>query len=199
MAKDRVTVLLCASATGEKLMPLVIGRSANPRCFKSCHRTSLSVTYESNKKAWMTGEMFARWMRRIDIQMRLQNRHILLFLDNCGAHPDLQFDHVKVVFLPPNTTSRLQPMDAGNNQNMKMVYRKKQLRHILFLMNEASTASDIVKKVTVLDTILTARVTTVMKTVRKLFHQQLRGRTVRTDCRKDIDSRRQVTITDFCI
>ena len=29
MVIDRVTVLLCASATGEKLMPLVIGRSAN--------------------------------------------------------------------------------------------------------------------------------------------------------------------------
>ena len=93
------------------------------------------------KKAWMTGEVFAGWMRRIDKQMRLQNRHTLLFLDNCGA-------------LPPNTTSRLQPMDAGIIQNMKMVYRKKLLRHILFLMNEASTASDIVKKVTVLDAIL---------------------------------------------
>ena len=135
-------------------MPLVIGRSANPRCFKSCHRTSLRVTYESKKKAWMTGEMFAGWMRRIANQMRLQNRHILMFLDNCGAHPALQFDNMKVVFLPPNTTSRLQPMDAGIIQNMKMVYRKKLLRHILFLMNEARTASDIVKKVTVLDAIL---------------------------------------------
>ena len=33
-AKERITVLLCASATGEKLKPLVIGRSANPRCFR---------------------------------------------------------------------------------------------------------------------------------------------------------------------
>ena len=46
LSKDRLTVLLCASATSEKLMPLVIGRSANPRCFKSCHMTSLHATYE---------------------------------------------------------------------------------------------------------------------------------------------------------
>ena len=174
LSKDRVTVLLCASATGEKLMPLVIGRSANPRCFKSCHRTSLRVTYESNKKAWMTGEMFAGWMRRIDNQMRLQNRHILMFLDNCGAHPALQFDNLKVVFLPPNTTSRLQPMDAGIIQNMKVVYRKKLLRHILFLMNEARTASDIIKKVTVLDAILwltTAWDSVSPETIQKCFRK----------------------------
>ena len=34
IAKDRITVLLCCSATGEKLQPLVIGRSLNPRCFR---------------------------------------------------------------------------------------------------------------------------------------------------------------------
>ena len=154
LSKDRLTVLLCASATVEKRMPLVIGRSANPRCFKSGHMTSLRVTYESNNKAWVTGELFAAWMCRVDNRMRRQNRHILLFLDNCGAHPHMELKNVIVVFLPPNTTSKLQPMDSGITQNLKMVYRKKLLRHIIFLVDAASTASDIAKKVTVLDAIL---------------------------------------------
>ncbi|KAI0215976.1 Tigger transposable element-derived protein 6 [Lamellibrachia satsuma] len=97
LSKDRLTVLMCASATSEKLLPLVIGRSANPRCFKSCHMTSLHATYESNNKAWMTGELFAAWICRVDNRMRRQNRHILLFLNNCGTHPQMELKNVKVV------------------------------------------------------------------------------------------------------
>lgn len=40
-SKERITIHLCVSATGEKLMPLVIGKSANPRCFRSCNPLSL--------------------------------------------------------------------------------------------------------------------------------------------------------------
>ena len=135
LSKDRLTVLLCGSTSGEKLMPLVIGRSANPRYFKSGHMISLRVTYESNNKVWMPEELFAAWMRRVDNRMRRQNRHILLFLDNCGSHPHMELENVKVVFLPPNTTSKLQPMDAGIIQKLKMVYRKKLLRHIIFFVD----------------------------------------------------------------
>ena len=102
----------------------------------------------------MTGELFAVWIRRVDNRMRRQNRHILFFLDNCGAHPHMELKNVKVVLPPPNKTSKLQPMDAGIIQNLKMVYRKKLLRHIIFLMDAASMASDIAKKDTVLDAIL---------------------------------------------
>jgi len=44
-------------------------------------------------------------------------------------------------------------MDAGIIQNLKMIYRKKLLRHVLFLMDEVSTASEMSKQVTVLDAI----------------------------------------------
>jgi hypothetical protein len=32
--KDRITVLIACSATGEKVKPFVIGRSENPCCFR---------------------------------------------------------------------------------------------------------------------------------------------------------------------
>ena len=40
---------------------------------------------------------------------------ILLIIDNAPSHPDLSeiCPNVKVIFLPPNTTSLLQPMDMG--------------------------------------------------------------------------------------
>ncbi len=58
-SKERITALLACSAEGEKLVPLVIGHSVNPRCFKGL--ASLPVSYSSNKKAWMTSELFQRF------------------------------------------------------------------------------------------------------------------------------------------
>ncbi|XP_029654613.1 tigger transposable element-derived protein 4-like [Octopus sinensis] len=35
MSKDKVTLHLCCSYTGEKFEPLIIGKYRNPRCFKN--------------------------------------------------------------------------------------------------------------------------------------------------------------------
>ena len=86
--------------------------------------------------------------------MITQRRSILLFVDNCTSHPDVICNNIKLVFLPPNTTSRLQPCDAGIIQNMKMHCRKLLVRHILFHMDEATSASDLAKKVNVLDAVM---------------------------------------------
>ena len=156
MSKERITVLLCCSATGEKLTPLVIGRSQNPRCFRN-QRAILPVSYDANRKAWMTRDVFRVWLEKINNKMRCQQRKILLLLDNCSAHPDLEFSNVRLVFLPPKTTSVLQPLDAGIIQAVKVVYRQKLLRHLLLQMNETTNATTLAKSVTVLDAILWLR------------------------------------------
>ena len=153
--KERITVLLARSAEGEKLRPFVIGHSANPRCFKGLASLAcLPVTYFSNKKAWMTPELFQQWLDKLNSKMKCEGRFIILLVDNCAAHPDIQFSNVQLVFLPPNTTSKLQPCDAGIIQATKMHYRKLLLRHVLFRMNEASCASDLTKSVNDLDAIM---------------------------------------------
>ena len=154
-AKERITALLACSAVGEKLTPLVIGRSANPRCFRGV-TACLPVTYAVNKKAWMTSDLFQSWLNTVNIKMKSENRSILLFVDNCSAHPHVVHNNVTLVFLPPNTTSRLQPCDAGIIQTVKMHYRKL-LRSILARMNEATCASDLVKSVNILDAIMFLR------------------------------------------
>ena len=63
LSKERLTVLVTASMTGEKLPPLVIGKSANPRCFKNVK--NLPVPYEANSKAWMTSTLFEKWLSKI--------------------------------------------------------------------------------------------------------------------------------------
>ena len=150
-SKERITVLLACSATGEKLKPLVIGRAKKPRCFKN--NDILPVKYCANKKAWMTSVVWDKWLNWVNNKMIQAKRNILLLVDNCSAHPNIQKSNVKLVFLPPNTTSKLQPCDAGIIQNVKMIYRKRLVRHVLSLMDEATSASDLVKKVTIQDTI----------------------------------------------
>ena len=134
-SKERLTVLLACSATGEKMKPLVIGHSLNPRCFHGVDKALLPITYRSNRKAWMTSELFREWLEHLNSKMSAQERNILMFVDNCSAHPDMQLSNMKLVFLPPNTTSRLQPCDAGIIATLKGPNRKCLLRHILAEMD----------------------------------------------------------------
>lgn len=73
--RERLTVLLCTTATGsEKLVPLVIGSSARPRCFKHIRDlNSLPVKYESNKRAWMTTQV------SLTRKLTLQNSEMFLY------------------------------------------------------------------------------------------------------------------------
>ena len=101
-----------------------------------------------------SGVVFQQWLDKLNSKMKRDNRSILLFIDNCTAHPDVQFSNVRLLFLPPNTTSKLQPCDAGIIQATKMHYRKLLLRNVLFRMDEAACASDLAKSVNILDAIM---------------------------------------------
>ena len=55
--------------------------------------------------------------------MRLQNRHILLLVDNVPVHKideNIDLTNVVVHFLPPNTTAYLQSCDAGIINSFKV-------------------------------------------------------------------------------
>ena len=80
-SKQRLTIAFFVSASGKKEKPVVIWKSANPRCFRRFDKSLLPVTYFSQKKAWMTGYILAKLNRR----MSSANRNILLFMDNAGS------------------------------------------------------------------------------------------------------------------
>jgi hypothetical protein len=110
----------------------MIGKSANPRCFKNVPHNNLSVTYSSQKKAWMTSRRFQEWLKEIDNHFRRLNRKVLLLIDNAPVHDaEIALDFVTVYFLPPNTTSHLQPCDAGIIRTFKAYYRRILLQKII--------------------------------------------------------------------
>ena len=116
-------MLVCANMTGSQKLPLlVVGKFARHRCFKNV----CTLQYESNTKAWMVSDLFSSWLLKLDKQFQHENRKVAMVLDNCPAHPNVQhaLKAIKLVFLPPNTTSTLQPCDQGIIQNLKVHYRK---------------------------------------------------------------------------
>ena len=87
-----------------KLVLLMIGKSANPRCFKNIKRKP--VAYKSNNKAWMRSAIYEDWLLKLNRQYRrIKRTIIIIFIDNCTAHTVPQLTNIKVIFLLVNMTS----------------------------------------------------------------------------------------------
>ena len=144
----------------EKMCLLVKGKAANARCFKNINVANLGkqillfyfkihenltwrwilitifhgIDYYSNSKAWMTSEIFAGLAEKTwKAHEKNEKRKVLLLLDNFSGHftsANEELTNVKLCFLPPNTTSKLQPLDQGiiaslkksKNQNWWVTY-----------------------------------------------------------------------------
>ncbi|UYV79666.1 TIGD4 [Cordylochernes scorpioides] len=147
-SKERITFLAGTNMDGSDKLPLlVIGKYAKPRCFRK--EKNLSTHYEANKTAWMTAVIFKKYLHYLDEYFGSENKKVLLILDNCPAHhlPE-KLENIQVVFLPPNATAKLQPMDMGIILDIKRKYRMKLIRRCLIDMeNDRET------NITLLDSI----------------------------------------------
>ena len=148
-SKERVTVLVCANMSGSEKLPLLtIGKFKQPRCFRGV--SCLPTEYEANSTAWMTSVVFEAWLRKWDTRLNRKGRKIALFVDNCTAHPHIQeLQSIELIFLPPNTTSEIQPCDQGIIKTMKTYYRKNMVKRLIGAINSGSTIADF--KITLLD------------------------------------------------
>uniref|UniRef100_A0AAV1UP45 HTH CENPB-type domain-containing protein n=1 Tax=Peronospora matthiolae TaxID=2874970 RepID=A0AAV1UP45_9STRA len=130
--KTRITVALTANADGsDKLPPVFIGHAKKPRCFERKTAERLGFLYRNNKKVWMTGILFQEWLGDVDKSMKQKDRKILLLMDNAPSHivADLELTNITVQVLPPNTTSKVQPMDAGIIAAFKRHYGRLHLQN----------------------------------------------------------------------
>lgn len=84
------------------------------------------------KNAWMTSDTWTNWLKKVDNLMRCKKRQIVILCDNCAAHSsDVRLTNIKLVYLAPNTTSLIQPMDQGIIANFKRHYRSLVLWHLI--------------------------------------------------------------------
>ena len=80
----------------------------------------------------MDSVLFEEWVRDINEDFQVEGRKVALIIDNCPAHPIIEnLSHLKLVFLPPNTTSVTQPMNQGVIKCLKAHYKKRLVKLIL--------------------------------------------------------------------
>ena len=138
-SKVRLTGLAAGNAAGEKLPMFVIGKAEKPRCFKVV--TSLPCQCKPQRKSWMDSEIFSDYVRKLDTKFDAEGRKIVLIIDNCRAHSNVDnLKAIQLVFLPPNTTSKTQPMDQGVIRALKAFYRNNVVRRQIKYVDEGKTA-----------------------------------------------------------
>ncbi|XP_050315271.1 jerky protein homolog-like [Anthonomus grandis grandis] len=161
--KEHITVAVCSNAAGTHKIPLfVIGKSAKPRAFKNLNPSSLPVYYKSQKSAWMNSDLFKEWFNlqfvpRVKKHLKSVNLPIkaVLVLDNAPTHPhDCDVNDIKLVYLPPNVTSLVQPMDQGVIESLKRRYRRILVSEILqHSETKDKGLLEVIKKINIKDVI----------------------------------------------
>jgi len=141
----------CFSMSDEMEKPIVIRKAAKPRCFQNLDIRKLPIEWRSNKKAWMTSPIMEEWLTALNGRMKMQNRHVLLFLENATCHPHIKLSNMRLAWFPPNTTSVSQPVDQGIIRNVKGHYCKLLMQSLLANMDCTSSGSELARTVSVLD------------------------------------------------
>ena len=76
------------------------------------------------------------------------------FSRQCYVYPESMIGHfsqIQMIFLPKNTTLRLQPLDTDIIKHFKVKYRKRLVKYVLTRIQEDASATQIVKGADVLD------------------------------------------------
>lgn len=127
--KDRVTSVMFGNTEGFLLKVCPYLQNQEP----------LPVHWMHNNKGWITNQLTSDWFHECFIlQVKLYftenglvlNVHFLM--NNVEGHVhDLSYDGVQIEFLPPNTTSLIEPMNQGVIRAFKALYTRNTLQHLI--------------------------------------------------------------------
>lgn len=118
MARKAKSASRCWSdLTRQALKSFHFSLSANRRILavsrtQSCH--AKSNTRRIRRLGWLVVlffwcALFEEWLKKLDKHFISQGRKVLLFIDNCPAHPvGVKLNNIELKFLPPNTTAASQ-------------------------------------------------------------------------------------------
>ena len=131
LSKFHIAGMATANAVGDKILMLVIEKAQNLRCFKNVK--FLPSQYQNQKKKkWMNGLLLEEWAWELNRKFSSEERSVALVIDDCLAHPNIEnLKSIKLFFLPPNTTSTIQPMDQSVIRSLKAKYLKNMVQNTI--------------------------------------------------------------------
>jgi len=104
----------------------------------------------------MTATIFEDWLTSWDVLLQREGRKVALLLDNCSAHKSTtSLQNILLHFLPPNTTSVLQPCDMGIIRSMKGYYRHEVRQKLVDIFDDTTEtellAQTVAKRINLLE------------------------------------------------
>ncbi|VDB94717.1 unnamed protein product [Peniophora sp. CBMAI 1063] len=144
-SKSRLTYAVTMNADdSERLPPFIIGKAAKPRAFQKKTGKQLGFLYRNNAKAWMTMSLYQEWIHDWDVELRKENRSILLLQDNFSGHVAPEgLTNITVANFTPNLTAHVQPADAGIIRAFKAHYCRLFMQRALNRYDQGITPSEI--------------------------------------------------------
>lgn len=148
------TVMLCCNLDGsEKLKPLVVGKYNSYRSFRNYFPEEpqdpvsqsllggkmarrFGISYHSNRKSWLTSNLFHDWLARWDKRLVADSRKIWIVLDDSCSHRiiNLHLKNIKLVYTSAN--SKFLPFNWGVLDEFKTRYRIQQYQALISLQNQ---------------------------------------------------------------
>jgi FKBP-type peptidyl-prolyl cis-trans isomerase len=130
--RDNTTVLVCCSASGQKLPLLAIFKGKNIiESMMHEKEDPLDITaFATSQKGWMTTVIFTRWFEKVFLPNIPKERPILLVVDGHVSHISCELitkaleNEIWILKLPPPSTHILQPLDVGVFKSMKSQWDK---------------------------------------------------------------------------
>lgn len=140
--KQNITVLLAASATGEKVPPLIIFKGKNiwDEWYAPEKTGFPNTTYAATQNGWMETTVFENYFTKSFLPSIGPDRPVLLIYDGHSTHMSIRLieqakqSQVTILKLPPHTTHILQPLDVSVFKSLKSSWDQKlvswQRKHI---------------------------------------------------------------------
>ena len=109
------------------------------------------VWWFANQVAWMTQSVFESWVMSLNVisvskqkLFLVTDKYVTRSFEHVGMNvlfgfPTLRLSNIIIVFLPPNVTSVVQPLDQGIIASFKVQYKKKFMNWVLPQFDSSTT------------------------------------------------------------
>ncbi|CAG8844181.1 8000_t:CDS:2, partial [Gigaspora margarita] len=94
------------------------------------NQLQLSVNYQNNKKVWIRSDIWKNWLKFIDNGFHIQNRKVLLLVDNASSHMLLKQNNINDTKEPeepevPKGSKNLNPEESEESKELEKLFQER--------------------------------------------------------------------------